>query len=92
MSKHVDTFKNVKSLFVSTVIFTPWHLHYNSLRLLVCFFVCFLGVTTLLGSIFHTPIAGFSLLIRGFLITHNDAPQSAGLFWTSVQLVAETSP
>jgi hypothetical protein len=28
---------------------------------------------------------------RGFLITHNDAPQSVGLNWTSDQLVAETS-
>jgi hypothetical protein len=28
---------------------------------------------------------------RGFLITHNDAPQSIGLLWTSEQLVAETS-
>jgi hypothetical protein len=28
---------------------------------------------------------------RGFLITHNDAPQSVGLLWTSGQLVAETS-
>ena len=28
---------------------------------------------------------------RGFLITHNDAPQSVGLLWTSVQSVAETS-
>jgi hypothetical protein len=28
---------------------------------------------------------------QGFLITHNDAPQSAGLNWTSDQLVAETS-
>jgi hypothetical protein len=27
---------------------------------------------------------------RGFLITHNDAPQSVGLLWTSNQLVAET--
>ena len=27
----------------------------------------------------------------GFLITHNDAPQSVGLLWTSDQLVAETS-
>jgi hypothetical protein len=30
-------------------------------------------------------------LPRGFLITHNDAPQSVGLLWTSDQLVAETS-
>jgi hypothetical protein len=28
---------------------------------------------------------------RGFVITHNDAPQSVGLLWTSDQLVAETS-
>jgi glucuronosyltransferase len=28
---------------------------------------------------------------RGFLITHNDAPQSVGLHWTSDQPVAETS-
>ena len=27
----------------------------------------------------------------GFLMTHNDAPQSVGLLWTSDQLVAETS-
>jgi hypothetical protein len=29
--------------------------------------------------------------LRGFLITHNDAPQSIGLLWTIDQLVAETS-
>ena len=28
---------------------------------------------------------------RGFLITHNDVPQSVGLLWTSDQSVAETS-
>jgi hypothetical protein len=28
---------------------------------------------------------------RGFVTTHNDAPQSVGLLWTSDQLVAETS-
>jgi hypothetical protein len=28
---------------------------------------------------------------RGFLITHNDAPKSVGLLWTSDHLVAETS-
>jgi hypothetical protein len=28
---------------------------------------------------------------QGFLITHNDAPQSVGILWTSDQLVAETS-
>jgi hypothetical protein len=29
--------------------------------------------------------------LRGFFFTHNDAPQSVGLLWTSHQLVAETS-
>jgi hypothetical protein len=28
---------------------------------------------------------------RGFLITHNDAPQLLGTLWTSDQLAAETS-
>jgi hypothetical protein len=28
---------------------------------------------------------------RGFVITHNDAPQSVGLLWMSDQLVGETS-
>jgi hypothetical protein len=28
---------------------------------------------------------------RDFLITHNDAPQSVGLLWTTDQLVAEMS-
>jgi hypothetical protein len=28
---------------------------------------------------------------RGFVITHNDVPQSVGLLWMSDQLVAETS-
>jgi hypothetical protein len=28
---------------------------------------------------------------RSFLVTHNDAPQSVGLLWTSDQLVAKTS-
>jgi hypothetical protein len=29
--------------------------------------------------------------LRGLYFTHNDAPQSVGLLWTSDQLVAETS-
>jgi hypothetical protein len=38
------------------------------------------------------PSAGYGLLVSlGCLITHNDAPQSVGLLWTSDQLVAETS-
>jgi hypothetical protein len=30
---------------------------------LVCLFVCFPGVTTHCGCIFHSPVAGFSLLV-----------------------------
>jgi hypothetical protein len=38
------------------------------------------------------PNAGHGLLIlEVFLITHNDAPQSVGILWTSDHLVAETS-
>jgi hypothetical protein len=29
------------------------------------------------------PSAGYDLVSRGFLIIHNDAPQSVGLFWAS---------
>ena len=37
------------------------------------------------------PNAGHGLLIREVSRSHNDAPQSVGLLWTSDQLVAETS-
>jgi hypothetical protein len=34
-----------------------------------------------------SPVAGYGLLVpRGFVITHNDAPQSVGFIWTSNQL------
>jgi hypothetical protein len=37
------------------------------------------------------PSTGYVLLIpRGFLITHNDAPQSVGFLWTSDQLIADS--
>ena len=55
--------------------------------------VCFPGVTTHCGCIFHNPVAGFSLLVcRGFLIIHNDAPQSVGLLWTSDQSIQRPLP
>jgi hypothetical protein len=37
------------------------------------------------------PNAGHGLIFEVFQITHNDAAQSVGLFWTSDQLVTETS-
>jgi hypothetical protein len=60
-------------------------------KLLYCLFV-FLPLQPIVVVFFHSPVAGFSLLVfRGFLMTHNDAPQSVGLLWTSDQSVAETS-
>ena len=48
--------------------------------------------TVIFFSVALRPKAGHNLLIlEGFYITHNDAPQSVGLLWTSDQLVAETS-
>jgi hypothetical protein len=45
-----------------------------------------------LFSLAMQPSADHDLLVpRGFLITHNDAPQSVGILWTSDHLVAETS-
>jgi len=42
--------------------------------------------------VFSQPGSGlYPLRFRGFLITHNDAPQSVGLLWTGDQSVAETS-
>jgi len=39
--------------------------------------------------VFPQPFSGlYPPRVRGFLITHNDAPQSVGLLWTSDQFVA----
>jgi hypothetical protein len=63
-------------------------LFYYFVRLLVYF----PGVTTHYVCIFTARLRALaSSFSRGFLITHNDAPQSVGLLWTSDQLVAETS-
>jgi hypothetical protein len=49
-------------------------------------------IILLLFSLALQPSVGYGLLVlRGFLITHHDAPQSVGLLWTSDKLVAETS-
>jgi hypothetical protein len=45
----------------------------------------------LLFSLALQPSAGYGLFTRGFLITHNKAPQSVGLLWMSDKLVTETS-
>ena len=54
--------------------------------------IFFTGATTHGGFVFCSPVAGlYPSRLRGFLVTHNDAPQSVGLLWTSDQSVAETS-
>jgi hypothetical protein len=58
----------------------------------VCLFVClfvFLALQPIVVE-FSKSSSG-PPRVRGFLITHNDAPQSVGLLWTSDQSVAETS-
>ena len=56
----------------------------------VCLFV-FLALHTIV-VVFSESSSGLQFpCFRGFLITHNDAPQSVGLLWRSDQSVAETS-
>jgi hypothetical protein len=65
---------------------------YGTTRLFGCLFSWFVVVVVVVVSLALQPSAGYGLLVtRSFLITHNDAPQSVGLLWTSDQLVAETS-
>jgi hypothetical protein len=53
---------------------------------------CHLYMFLHLFSLALQPSADYGLLAtRGFLITHNDAPQSVGPLWTNDKLVAETS-
>jgi hypothetical protein len=80
--------KEADSFMISELLLTVQEGRFsiNLIGLFVCVFVSFPGVTTHCGFIFHSPAAG-----RGFLITHNDAPQSVGLLWTSDQSVAEIS-
>ena len=78
------------SYFVATSFTMQWHV----IRLLrennvvICLFSWRYNP---FGSIFHSPVGGFSLLILEVSWSHNDAPQSVGLRWTSDQSVAETS-
>ena len=57
--------------------------------------ICLLFVSLALQPtvvVFPQPGSGLEPpRFRDFLITHNDAPQSVGLLWTSDQSVAETS-
>jgi hypothetical protein len=74
-------------------------MHINSHQRLVCSFhyhnegclFVFLALQPIV-VVFSQPGSGLEPpRVRGFLITHTDAPQSVGLLWTSDQSVAETS-
>jgi len=56
----------------------------------ICLFV-FLALQPIMGVFSQPDIGIYPPRFRGFFITHNDAPQSVGLLWTSDQSVAETS-
>jgi hypothetical protein len=83
--------------FVSALIYLKLS---NSLELIIYLNIFhILAFSVYLSIYYHLfiisgPAAqrGLGLLVsRGFLITHNNAPQSVGLLWTSDQFVAETS-
>jgi len=50
-----------------------------------------LALQPIVRFVFCSLLAGlYPPRVQGFLITHNDAPQSVGLLWTSDQSVAES--
>jgi len=55
----------------------------------VCLFV-FLPLQTIVVVFSQSGIGVQPPRFRGFLITHNEAPQSVGLLWTNDKSVAET--
>jgi len=59
----------------------------------ICCYVCLFSYRyNPLWSYLSQPSCGlYPPRFRGFFITHNDAPQSVELLWTSDQSVAETS-
>jgi len=70
---------------------TPWRWHpgAETCRSLIFFF--YWRYNPLWVFVFCSPLKGLEPpCIRGFLITHNEAPQSVGLLRTSDQSVAET--
>jgi hypothetical protein len=64
---------------------------HRTISMFVCLFVCLSSWRyNPLWLYFHSPVAGFSLLVFEVSWSH-DAPQSVGLLWMSDQSVAETS-
>ena len=68
-------------------------LRHRPTRLFICLFALFVFLALQpIVVVFSQPSNGlYPPHFRGFLITHNDAPQSVGLLWMSDQSIAETS-
>jgi len=67
---------------------SPFIVNYSAINCLLFVFLALQPV----GVVFSQPSSGLKPpRFRGFLITHNDAPQSVGLLWTSDQSFADTS-
>jgi len=50
------------------------------------------GATQPIVGVYFTALyRALASCVRGYLMTHSDAPQSVGLLWTSDQSVAQTS-
>ena len=81
-----------------TYTYTPGNLGPNCtiiiiiiIIIIIMFVVVFLALQPTV-VVFSQPSSGFlPPRFRGFLITHNDAPQSVGFLWTNDQSVAEFS-
>ena len=96
--KHVSVVLN--DISFRTLLESGWFLHGVTIRCtkqlvttkLIFLYFFFYRRYNPLWVCIHRPLAGFKPpRIRGFLITHNDAPQSVGIPWTSDQYVAKTS-
>jgi hypothetical protein len=98
----VGCFRNVSTRTAYNILCILCFQQRGSIRLKIKLFEGFLHFCYCLLFVFLAlqPIVvlflqpGSGLLpppFRGFLITHNDAPQSVGLLWMSDQSIAETS-
>jgi hypothetical protein len=87
MNSRIQTIRQEICLETERIGISSHCVHLNTetqnLSEVLLFFIIFSGSAAQRGL--------WTLRSRGFLITHNDAPQSVGLLWTSDQLVTDTS-
>ena len=77
-------------LYFHVLLVTILNDHLSIKEVIVCLFV-FLALKPIVFVLSQSGNGLWPPRFRGFLITHNDVPQSVGLLWTSDQSVAETS-